>query len=265
MSAYVCADKGQEKPMTLRVNLAFDRLREFYGRLLTKLLDWQAQILVLGLFIALLMVPMYLYSSKELAPVEDQGGIIMVVQAPPEASLSYTSSYMKQVVDLVSDTPGLNAVWQLISPNSGFGGLELVDYADRDFSVQEMQPEVYGKLSTITGVRVLPILWSPLPTAGQFDVEMIVKSNDSYENMERYAQQLIWAGYDSNQFLYVDTDLKVDMPQVRLILNHDRIADLGLDVESVSSQLAALISDQDVNRFNFCFALPLQPIGKLGD
>jgi len=250
MSAYVCADKGKESPMTLRVNLAFDRLRESYGRALTALLAWQAQILVLGLFIALLMVPMYLYSSKELAPVEDQGGIIMVVQAPPEASLSYTSGYMRQVVDLVSDTEGLNAVWQLVSPNSGFGGLELVDYADRDFTVQEKQPEVYGKLSTISGVRVLPILWSPLPTAGQFDVEMIVKSNDSYVNMERYAQQLIWAGYDTNQFLYVDTDLKVDMPQVRLNINHERIADLGMDIENVSSQLAALISDQDVNRFN---------------
>jgi len=250
MSAWVCADKGKESTMTRRVNEAFDRLRDFYGRLLTGLLGWQAQILVLALFISLLMVPLYLYSSNELAPVEDQGGIIMVVQAPPQASLSYTTSYMEQVVELVSDTEGLNAIWQLISPNSGFGGLELVDYSERDFSVQEKQPEVYGKLSTIAGVRVLPILWSPLPTAGQFDVEFIVKSNDSYENMERFAQQLIWAGYEANQFLYVDTDLKVDMPQVRINLNHDRIADLGMDVESVSSQLAALISDQDVNRFN---------------
>jgi multidrug efflux pump len=250
MSAWVCADKGKESTMTRKVNEAFDWLREFYGRLLTGLLGWQAQILVLGLFIALLMVPLYFYSSKELAPVEDQGGIIMVVQAPPEASLSYTASYMDQVVELVSDTEGLNAIWQLISPNSGFGGLEMVDYSERDFSVQEKQPEVYGKLSTIPGVRVLPILWAPLPTAGQFDVEFIVKSNDSYENMERFAQQMIWAGYETNQFLYVDTDLKVDMPQVRINLNHDRIADLGMDVESVSSQLAALISDQDVNRFN---------------
>ena len=236
--------------MTRRVNLAFDRLREFYGRTLIKLLDWQAQILVLGLFIALLMVPMYMYSSKELAPVEDQGGIIMVVQAPPESSLNYTNGYMKQIVELVSDTPGLNAVWQLVSPSSGFGGLELVDYSERDFTVQEKQADVYGKLSTISGIRVLPILWSPLPTAGQFDVEMVVKSNDSYQNMERFAQQMIWAGYESNQFLYVDTDLKIDLPQVRLILNHDRIADLGMNVEGVSSQLAALISDQDVNRFN---------------
>jgi len=250
MSAWVCADKGKESTITRKVNEAFDRLREFYGRLLTAMLGWQAQVLVLGLFIALLMVPLYFFSSKELAPVEDQGGIIMVVQAPPEASLSYTSSYMEQVVDLVSDTEGLNAIWQLISPNSGFGGLEMVDYSERDFSVQEKQPEVYGKLSTIPGVRVLPILWAPLPTAGQFDVEFIVKSNDSYENMEGFAQQLIWAGYEANQFLYVDTDLKVDMPQVRINLNHDRIADLGMDVESVSSQLAALISDQDVNRFN---------------
>lgn len=250
MSAYVCADKGKESRMAQRVNTIFDRLRALYGRILTRLLAWQAQILVLALFIALLMVPMYMYSSKELAPVEDQGGIIMVVQSPPQSSLTYTNGYMEDIVERVSDTPGLNAVWQLVSPNGGFGGLELVDYAERDFTVQEMQPEVYGKLSSLSGVRVLPILWAPLPTAGQYDIEIIVKSNDTYENMERFAQQMIWAGYESNQFQYVDTDLKIDLPQVRINLNHDRIADLGMDIGSVSRQLAALISDLDVNRFN---------------
>ena len=250
MSAYVCADKGKESTMTQRVNGIFDRLRAFYGRTLNRLLDWQVQILVFGLFIALLMVPMYHYSNKELAPIEDQGGIIMVVQGPPESSLNYTSHYARQVIDRVSDTEGLNAIWQLVFPNNGFGGLQLVDYAERDFTVQEKQPEVYGKLSSITGIRVLPILWPPLPTAGQFDVEMVIKSNDTYENMERYAQQLIWAGYGANQFLYIDTDLKINLPQVRLQLDHDRIAYLGMDIDDVSNQLAVLVSDQDINRFN---------------
>ncbi|MEZ5525502.1 MAG: efflux RND transporter permease subunit [Pseudomonadales bacterium] len=250
MSAYVCADQGKESAMTRRVNDVFDRLRAFYGRLVKRQMDWQPQILVIGFVIALLMVPMYLFSSKELAPVEDQGGMIMVVQSQPEASLGYTTGYMEQVYRQVDDTPGLNAIWELMSPNSGFGGFEFVDYAERDFSVQEIQPEIYGKLWQVGGIQVLPILWSPLPTAGQFDVEFIVKSSDSYENMERFARQLIWAGLGSNQFLYLETDLKVDMPQARLKLDHDRIADLGMDVEGVSSQLAALISEQDVNRFN---------------
>lgn len=250
MSAYVCADKGKESTMTRRVNEVFDRLREFYGRLVRRQLNWQPQILIIGLVIALLMVPMYLFSSKELAPVEDQGGMLMVVQSPPEASLSYTTGYMEEVYRQVEDVPGVNAIWELMSPNSGFGGFEFVDYAERDFSVQEIQPEIYGKLWQVGGIQVLPILWSPLPTAGQFDVEFIVKSSDSYENMERFAQQLIWGGLGSNQFLYLETDLKVDMPQARLKLNHDRIADLGMDVEGVSRQLAALVSEQDVNRFN---------------
>jgi len=250
MSAYVCADQGKEGRVTRRVNEVFDRLRAFYGQLVKKQLSWQPQILIIGLVIALLMVPMYLFSSKELAPVEDQGGMIMVVQSPPEASLSYTTGYMEEVYRQVEDVPGISAIWELMSPNSGFGGFEFVDYAERDFSAQEIQPEIYGKLWQVGGIQVLPILWAPLPTAGQFDVEFIVKSSDSYENMERFAQQLIWQGLGSNQFLYLETDLKVDMPQARLKLDHDRIADLGMDVNGVSRQLAALISEQDVNRFN---------------
>lgn len=250
MSAWVCADKGKEGRMTARVNETFDRLRAFYGRLVKRQLEWQPQILVIGLVIALLMVPMYLFSSKELAPVEDQGGMIMVVQSPPQASLGYTTGYMEEVYRQVDDTPGLNAIWELMSPSSGFGGFEFVDYAERDFSVQEIQPEIYGKLWQVGGIRVLPVLWSPLPTAGQFDVEFIVKSSDSYEDMERYSQQLVSEGLNSGLFLYLETDLKVDMPQARLKLNHDRIAVLGMNVEDVSRQLAALVSERDVNRFN---------------
>lgn len=250
MSAYVCADQGKESKMTQRVNAVFDRLRTLYGRLVSQQLKWQPQILVIGLVIALLMVPMYLSSNKELAPVEDQGGLIMVVQSPPEATLSYTTGYMEEVYKQIDDVEGIGAIWELMFPNNGFGGFEFVDYAERDFTAQDIQPEIYGRLWQVGGIQVLPILWSPLPTAGQFDVEFIVKSSDSYENMERYAQQLIWQGLGSNQFLYLETDLKVDMPQARLKLDHDRIADLGMDVDSVSRQLAALISEQDVGRFN---------------
>ncbi len=250
MSAWVNPDKGREGRMTRVVNAIFDRLRHGYGRLLDHLFRWQSQILFFGLFLSLLIVPFYLFSAKELAPTEDQGGIIMILQAPPEGTLDYTTDYMTEVVTSTQGTEGLKEVWQVLSPGGGFGGLEFVDYAERDFTVHDKLPEAFGLLGSNTGLRILPVLPPALPSAGQFDVEMVVQGNEDYATMEGYAQQLIGAAYGSGEFMFVDTDLKVDLPVVRVKLDRTRIADLGLDLNNVSAQIAALTSEQEVNRFN---------------
>ena len=54
----------------------------------------------------------------------------------------------------------------------------------------------------------------------------------------------------AGQFLYANTNLTLDLPEYRMLFNHDRIADLGLDVNSVSSQLATMLAEMDANRFN---------------
>ncbi len=79
---------------------------------------------------------------------------------------------------------------------------------------------------------------------------MVVQAPDDYSEMEGYAQQLIQAAYKSGKFLFVDTDLRIDLPQQKLQFNHNRIADLGLNVNDVSEQLASLIAEQEVQRFN---------------
>jgi multidrug efflux pump len=113
-----------------------------------------------------------------------------------------------------------------------------------------MLPQVTALLSSITGLRVFPSLSASLPSAGQSDVEMVVLSTDSYENMAVYAQQLVQAAQQSGQYLYANSDLKLNLPQYRMVFDHDRIADLGMDVNSVSFQLATLLAEVDANRFN---------------
>ncbi|MCO7223224.1 efflux RND transporter permease subunit [Pleionea sp. CnH1-48] len=250
MSAYVSASKGQEGPMTQRVNRFFERLQNIYGRWLQNIFEWRSQTIALGLFFALLIVPFYMMSAKELAPVEDQGSIQMVIQSSPDSHVEYVGDYMQDVVQVASQLPGFSETWQVLSPPGGFAGIEFVNYAERDFKVQDLLGQVYGQMSGITGLRVLPILPNALPTAGQFDVEMVVQSSDSYKKMSEYTAPLIAAAFQSGHFTYADTDLKINQSQARLILDHDRIADLGLSVQQVSDQLAVLVSEQDVNRYD---------------
>jgi len=251
MSAWVCAEHGRESAMTRRVNAGFDRLRDAYTRLLEKSLVWRNQLLLVALLIAVLVIPFYLFSATELAPVEDQSGIFLIIEAPPEASLEYTNDYMQDTIAMIEDNvEGLDMVWQVINPAAGFGGIELLEFDQREQSVTDMLPQVTALLSSVTGLRVFPSLPPALPSAGQFDVEMVVQSSDSYENMAAYAQQLVQAAQQTGQFLYASTDLRLNLPQYRMIFDHDSIADLGMDINTVSFQLATLLAEIDANRFN---------------
>ncbi|MFA5632889.1 MAG: efflux RND transporter permease subunit [Porticoccaceae bacterium] len=250
MSAYANPEGGRQTGMTRWVNQRFDRLHQVYGRLLEHIFRWQKQILVAGVFFSLLAVPFFLLSQKELAPIEDQSHINIIVDAPSSASLEYSNGYIWDAIDLLEELPGVQYIWQVVRANAGFGGIDFVDIDDREQSVQEMLPQVYATASQVTGLRVFPILFPALPSAGQFDVEMVVQSSESPRLMKPYADQLLEAAQRSGHFMFVDTDLKIDMPEVRFILDRERIADLGMDLNTVGQQLGVLLSGNYVNRFD---------------
>ncbi|MFC3033695.1 efflux RND transporter permease subunit [Pseudoalteromonas fenneropenaei] len=250
MSAYVVPEGGKENSLTRRVNDAFDTLKNHYQRWLLKSLNYRQQVIFVALALSVLVIPFYQGSQKELAPVEDQSSIFVLVQSPPESSLAYNEQHIRPMVDRLLAIPGTTQMWQNIFTNSAFGGVEFVSASERDYTTKSILPEVYGRLSQSPGINPLPILPAPLPTAGQFDVEMVVRSSAPYEEMKAYADQLIGKAFASGHFLYADTDLKIDLPQIEIQLERDKIADLDMDLAYVSKQLSVLLSNNYVNRFD---------------
>ncbi|OCQ23277.1 multidrug efflux protein [Pseudoalteromonas luteoviolacea] len=250
MSAFVLHEGGKESKFTRRVNLYFDRVGRLYRQALKASFGYKVQIVFASIVLSCMMVPFYLYSAKELAPVEDQSSVYIVSDAPPASTLAYGTEYMSKAVDALSQNQGVEAIWQIIRPGNAFSGINFVDFEQREDSVQAMLPTLYGQLSQISGIKVFPVLPMPLPTAGQFDVELVVQSQDSYEEMLNYAYQLVGAAYETNMFLFVDTDLKVDRVLAHIEFNHQQLADLGLNVSSVVNQVSSLLSEQAVNRFD---------------
>jgi multidrug efflux pump len=250
MSAYASPPRGQEGRMTAWVNARFDWLRQRYERMLTSSLGWTPQILGFGLFFSVLAVPFLLMSQQELAPIEDESSIFVISEAPPEASLAYTHHHMRDVVNVMNNLPGATFMWQVLSPNGAFGGQDFVDPSKRDETPMDMLQSTFGKLAKIPGLSAFPNLFPPLPSAGQFAVELVVTAPATVEEMEPYAQKLLEAAYASNLFLFADTDLKLDFPQTHFELDRDRIADLGMTVEDVSQQLSTYLSGDYINRFD---------------
>lgn len=251
MSSRLVSESGKEGRFTHFVNNRFDALKRVYSRILNVTLPLRWTMAAAAVLIAAAAIPLYTMSAKELAPTEDEGGIFVIVQSAPESSLEATQRGATQVANSLKSFDETSYVWSVTMMNTGFGGVQTVPWKERNRTTSEMLPEAYGRVSSIPGVRAFPVLPKPLPGAGQFDVEMVITSNDSSEQMLQYAGQLMGKAYESGKFLYVDPDLKIDLPQTRLVIDRERVADMGLDLATVGRDLAVMLSGGYVNRFNF--------------
>src|SRR5439155_739016 len=114
------------------------------------------------------------------------------------------------------------------------------------------------------GLQVFPRLHPRLPTPGQYDVELILASDVPPDQMLQTVGAVLGAGWQSGKFLYVDTDLKIDLPEARVVIDRDQVADLGLDLASVGRELGTLLGGGYVNRFNY-FDRSYKVIPQIGD
>jgi multidrug efflux pump len=251
MSAYVCPEGGKEGRYTQWINGRFVALQYHYRNVLDTTLANNAQVAVLAIFFTLLIAPFFILSKQELAPTEDQGSISVITRGPAEASLEYTTRYMQDVVDAMGSLPAATDMWQIVMPSSSFGGQNFVEYSKRDVTVHDLRWETFAKLSAVTGVKSLPILSPALPTAGNFDIELVVQSTDSAKDALPYAEAMVTAAYASGLFLFADTDLRIDLPQAKFDIDREKVADLGMNLNDVSRQVSLLVSGNYVNRFDY--------------
>jgi multidrug efflux pump len=264
MSSRFVHPRGKEGRLTALVNQGFERVRRAYAWLLDGALQMRGAIVVAALLVTAAAWPLYTFSRTELAPAEDQSHISLFFQASPDSTLAATNRDHLNVVDVLTSFPETDFTWSLTSAWGGFGGLVAKDWKKRTRSTEEMYGDVFGAISQVSGLRVFPRLDPPLPTPGQYDVELVLQSDAPVERMLETAKAVLDAGWKSGKFLYVDTDLKIDLPEARVVLDRERIADLGLDLAGVGRELGTLLGGDYVNRFSF-FDRSYKVIPQIGD
>lgn len=253
MSAMLVPAHGKESRFVRFVNAVFERVRSVYASVLSVTIGLRWTMAIAALLIALGAIPLYNHSKKELAPTEDEGIVFFVLLAAPDASLDSTRIAAAQVSDALEAIPEQKVRWRVImSPSMGFGGANMKEWKDRDRSTQQILGEdAYRLVGQVAGVQAVPFLPKPLPGAGQYDVELVVTSSQEPEQMAEYANKLVGAANMMGVFLYADTDLKIDLPQARIVIDREKVADMGLDLQTVGRELAVLLSGGYVNRFNY--------------
>jgi multidrug efflux pump len=232
------------------INHRFDRLRTGYQRALESSLDWKPVTLTAaGIVIALIPVFSAL-SQRELAPKEDQGVILGIVQAAPNATIEQTTLFTEKVHEAFQSIPETKHTFQITEAFGGFSGMGVKPWSERSRTTEEIVGEVFAKTSTIPGIRVIATTPAPLPGGGQFPVEFVIASTAEPDQLLEFANRLVAKAFQSGLFVFADSDLKYDMPQSEVVFDRDKVASLGLDLQKVGADLGTLLGGNYVNRFS---------------
>jgi multidrug efflux pump len=209
---------------------------------------WPWVLLSAALLIAALPV-LLLGSTHELAPTEDEGSVGLYYEAAPNGCIEDTYARAQRALAAVHAEGTVTGSWSVVFGSGGFGGLDLGPQATRKEPTAAFQARVGGLLAVEPGLRVLAMLPAPLPGAGNFDVELVLRSADATERMVEYAGKLVGFGWQSGLFAYVDTDAHIDRPVTHWAWDRDALADLGTDVAGLGRELGAAVSGAHVSRF----------------
>jgi multidrug efflux pump len=245
-------DAGREDHgLTGRINRDFDRFRRGYGRVLDALLSARPAVYIVWIFLGLLAIPLFIMAPKELAPAEDQGFVMGIVEAAADATIDQTTFYTEAVNRELLSVPEAKQTFQITFPDNGFAGLVLKPWGERTNTVFKITPQVQQKISTIPGVRAFAATPPALPGGGQFPVEIVIGATDEPENILKFAEQLQQKAATNGMFAFPPIiDTKIDQPEVELVMDRDKVAALGLNMATVGADLSTLVGGNFVNRFS---------------
>jgi multidrug efflux pump len=232
------------------INRRFETVRRGYTRGLTATLRYRPVVLAVWIFVALLTVPFYMFSQRELAPAEDQGFFFGAVQASPNATLDQTKLFTDQIYDVYKSLPEHASIFQITFPNGGFGGMVTKPWSERTKTTQQLLMESMAPLSKIAGIRVIPQAPPPLPGGGNFPVDLVIASAGEPKELSDLGNQLVQKAFASGMFIFADSDLKFDQPQAEVVFDRDKLRSQGVDLSQAGRDLSTLLGANYVNRFS---------------
>ncbi|MET0893925.1 MAG: efflux RND transporter permease subunit, partial [Pseudoxanthomonas sp.] len=238
----------------------FDWLRQGYQRRLHGALETRAVIAAFGAIVLVSCAFLYLTAPKEPAPLEDEGFIFSIANADPYATLDYVERYTEEITSIAKGIPEVQDYFLF---NGGFGGsgggaspmamagFVLKPWGERDKSTKAvLEQELQPKMSQVTGLNVFALVPPSLPSAGgDGGGEFIVGGVGELSQLSELADAILQKAMASKRFIFLDKDLKIDKPRIEVQIDRDKAASLGIDMRTLSADMAAMLSGGYTNRF----------------
>jgi multidrug efflux pump len=229
----------------------FNAIAERYATLLRAALRHRG--IVIGGTAATIVLAFVLYRNlqQELIPQDDRGFFLVVATAPEGSSLEYTDGYVRQVEQIISKTPDVNGYFTIIGGfaggvNRAFVGVILKDWSVRTHTSQQLIGGLFPQLFGIAGLRAFP--YAPSALGFSQPIQYVVRNPD-FARLAQAMDTLVPRARAIKGLTNVDTDLRVNKPELRVTFDRDRAEDLGVPVRDVAAALQTLLGGRRVSTF----------------
>ena len=240
---------------------SFDAFFNFLNRAY----DWTLRLALRHRFLMLagaaaavgLIVLLFRVLPSELVPTEDRGIGFGIVIAPEGSTLDYTDKYMREVERRLMALPERRGLFTAIG--LGFGGpgnvtngflfLALTPHHDRKKTQQQIVQELFPQLISIPGVLAFVI--NPPSIGGRFSsspVEYVLEA-DNYEELSQGVGIMMGEASKLGYMINLDTDLRLNKPQLDIAIDRERASDLGVSVADIGTTLETLFGGRAVTNF----------------
>ncbi len=238
-----------------KVFLAFERtflgIAELYQRALRVAV--RHRVFVVAGAVATIALAVFVFRSlqREFLPPEDRGAIVTFVVAPEGASLEYTDGYQRQVEQILGSVPEIQSYFSIVggflgNVNRGIIFARLADWGERDRSVQEVANEIRPKLFAIPGIFAFA---STPPAIGFGSPVQFVVRNPDFDSLAAGMDRMMARARQVPGLINIDTNLRVNKPEITIEYERDRAEDLGIPIADISGALQSLLGGQRVSTF----------------
>ena len=255
MSSKVLTDAGKPGRFEVAVEHFFTGLAGYYQRWLHKILEYPASILLFAGVLLVSIYFMFMLTTKELAPTEDQSILFTLANGPQTATLHYNETYSRELIKQFESIPEYKESFLIMGfggdTSTVFSGFKMPSTSLRERSQTQIQPELQAKVGQIAGFQTAVIPRPSLPgSGGGLPLQFVMVTDADYSALDQVADQLLEKAMQSGKFAFLMKDANFNRPQTTLVIDRDRAADLGINMQDIGRNLAALLGGQYVNRFS---------------
>jgi multidrug efflux pump len=235
----------------------FEWLNRIYDRTLRFAMRWKWLTIGGAVAAVVLSVVLFRLLPSELVPIEDRGVAFGIVIAPEGATLDYTDKYMREVESRLLPLPERRSLFS--ATGLGFGGpgrvtngfvfLGLAPRSERRRSQQEIVQALFPRLISIPGVLAFVI--NPPSLGGSFSSSPVeyVLQGETYEELNQAVGTIMGEASKLGYMINLDTDLRLNKPQLDLTIDRERAAGLGVSVTDIGLTLETFLGGRIVTKF----------------
>ncbi len=247
-------------PIAQRIENGIKRVERGYARALESVLDIRWIVVPVLLVLGVAIWGVFGQLKSELSPIEDRGFIFSVLVGPEGATSDYMEAYARKLEDALKGTADVQRFGfitgigsgRLPLSNQGFGFIGLTDWADRNRNSQAVAGELMGKFMAVPGLLAFPITPQSLGAQGNAKpVEIVIKDSRDYPVIGADLTKLMLKLQQNPGLAGVDSDLKINTPQIRVRIDRAKLADLGVSPAEAGRAVELLLAGRQVTRFKY--------------